>query len=59
MKKSTTPVSRPPSEGVPLPPEQDMLVSFKDLEDIQKKRFNEIVEKQKEDENALASFPNP
>ena len=58
-KKSTTPVSRPPSEGVPLPLEQDMLVSSKDLEEIRKKRLNEIAEKHKEDENAPASFPNP
>ncbi|PWA67970.1 hypothetical protein CTI12_AA313890 [Artemisia annua] len=59
MKKSSTAVPRPPSEGVPLPPEQDMLVSSKDLEEIQKKHLNEIAEKQKEAENAQASFPNP
>lgn len=47
MKKSTTPVSRPRSEGFPLPQEHDMLVSSKDLEEIHQKCFNEIAKKNK------------
>ncbi|GJS44165.1 transcription initiation factor TFIID subunit 9 [Tanacetum coccineum] len=50
MTTSTTAVPRPPSEGVSLPPESDMLISSKDLD--------EMANKQKEDENAPARFPN-
>nr|GEX92074.1 transcription initiation factor TAFII31, histone-fold protein [Tanacetum cinerariifolium] len=46
MTTSTTAVPRPPSEGTSLPPESDMLISSKDLD--------ELADKQKQDENAPA-----